>query len=87
MWMRSISAGNRPLEAGSDDDMVCGLDVCDELDELDKNSFSDTYVNDRGGDYTDEVTGVTLLRDDVAKSTNGTDEVARKVPSPQRSDR
>ena len=41
------------------------MDVCDELDE---NSFSDTYVNDREGDYTDEVTGVTLLRDDVAKA-------------------
>ena len=48
--------------------MVCGLDVCDELDELDENSFSDTYVNDRAGDYIDEVTGVTLLRDDVAKA-------------------
>ena len=41
------------------------MDVCDELDE---NSFSDTYVNDRQGDYIDEVTGVTLLRDDVAKA-------------------
>ena len=45
--------------------MVCGLHVCDELDE---NSFSDTYVNDREGDYIHEVTGVTLLRDDVAKA-------------------
>ena len=33
-----------------------------------KNSSSDTYVNDREGDYVDEVTGVTLLRDDVAKA-------------------
>ena len=48
--------------------MVCGLDVCDELDELDENSFSDTYVNDRGSDCTDEVTGVTLLRDHVANA-------------------
>ena len=44
--------------------MVCGLDVCDELDEYP----SDVYVNDCEGDYTDEVTGVTLLREDVAKA-------------------
>ena len=31
--------------------------ICDELDELDEHRFSDTYVNDREGDYTDEVTG------------------------------
>ena len=31
--------------------MVCGLDVCDELDET---HFVDTYVNDCDGDYTDE---------------------------------
>ena len=66
--MRVIHAGKRPLDPGGDKDMVCGLDVCDELDELDENSFSDTYVNDREGDYIDEVTGVTLLRDDVAKA-------------------
>ena len=29
--MRSMSAGKRPLEAGGDVDMVCGLDVCDGL--------------------------------------------------------
>ena len=29
--MRSTSAGEQPLEPGGDDDMVCGLDVCDEL--------------------------------------------------------
>ena len=63
-----IHAGKRPLDPGGDKDMVCGLDVCDEIDELDDNSFSDTYVNDREGDFTDEVTGVTLLRDDVAKA-------------------
>ena len=61
-------AGRRPVDPGGDEDMVCGLDVCDELDELDENSFSDTYVNDREGHYPDEVTGVTLLRDDVAKA-------------------
>ena len=33
-----------------------------------KTVFADTYVNDRKGDCTDEVTGVTLLRDDVAKA-------------------
>ena len=36
----------------------------DELDECP----SDVYVNDCDGDYTDEATGVTLLRDDVAKA-------------------
>ena len=56
-----ISASKRRLEPG-DDDMVCGLDVCDESNEFDAN------VNDCEGDYTDEVTGVTLLRDDVDKS-------------------
>ena len=51
------------LEPGGDDDMVCGLDVCGELSEC----SSDAYVNDCEGDCADEVTGVTLLRDDVAK--------------------
>ena len=61
--MRSTSAG-RPLEPAGDADMVCGLDVCDELNEY----CSDAYVDDGEGDCTDEVTGVTLLRDDVAKA-------------------
>ena len=43
---------------------MCGLDVCDELNEYP----SDVYVNDCEWDYTDEVTGVTLLRDDVARA-------------------
>ena len=50
-----------PSDGRTDDDMVCGLDVC-ELNEY------DAYVNDYEGDYADEVTGVTLLRDDVAKA-------------------
>ena len=66
--MRVIHARKRPLDQGGDKDVVCGLDVCDEFDELDEYSFSDMYVNDRGGDYTDEMTGVTLLRDDVSKA-------------------
>ena len=66
--MRVLHVGKRPLDPGGDKDMVCGLDVCDELDALDENSFSDTYVNDREGDYIDEKTGVTLLRDDVTKA-------------------
>ena len=39
-----VRAGKRQLalEPGSDDDMVCGLDVCDELNE----SSSDACVND-----------------------------------------
>ena len=45
--------------------MVCGLEVCDEVDET---HFVDTYVNDCDGDYTDEATGATLRRDDVAKA-------------------
>ena len=44
--------------------MVCGLDGCDGLNE----HSSDAYVNECEGDYTDEVTGVTLLRDGVAKA-------------------
>ena len=40
--MRMVHAGKRPLDPGGDKDMVCGLDACDELDELDENSFSDT---------------------------------------------
>ena len=52
MEMRLISAGKRPLDPGGDD-MVCGSDVCDELNEC----SSDACVSDREGDYTDEVTG------------------------------
>ena len=37
--MRVIHVGKRPPDSGGDKDMVCGLDVCDELDELDENSF------------------------------------------------
>ena len=44
MEMQTIDAGKRPLESGGDDEMVCGLDVCDELDEY----RSDVYVNDCG---------------------------------------
>ena len=54
--MRSTSSGKRPLEPGGDDDnTVCGLDVCDELNEY----SSDAYV------------GVTLLRDDFGESASG----------------
>ena len=60
--MRSTTAGKRPLEPCGDDDMVCGWDVCDEINEY----SSDAFVNDCKVDYTDEVTRVTLLRDDVA---------------------
>ena len=66
--MRVIHARKRPLDQGGYKDMVCGLDACDEFDELDEYSFSDAYVHDSGGDYTDEMTGVTLLRDDVAQA-------------------
>ena len=63
MVLRSIHAGKRPLKQGDDDDVVCGSHVCAELNE----HLSDVYVNDCEGDYTDEVTGVTPLRD-VAKT-------------------
>ena len=41
-----------------DDDLVCGLDVCE----------CNVNVNDCDGDYSDEVSGVKFLRDDVAKA-------------------
>ena len=70
MDLRSIRAGKRPWEPGGDDDLVYGLDVCDEVNEY----SSDTNVNDCEGDYIDEVPGVTLLRDDVTKAH--TEEIA-----------
>ena len=42
--------------------MVSGLDVCDELNE------GNAHVDDCDGGSKDEVTGATLLRDDVAKA-------------------
>ena len=54
--MRVIHAGKRPLEPDGDADMVCGLDVCDELEGT---YFAETYGNDCEGDYTDETTGYT----------------------------
>ena len=59
-----MNAGKRRLEPGGDDDMVCGLDVCD-----DEFNECDAHVSDYEGDYTHEVTGVTLLRDDVSKES------------------
>ena len=63
MDMRSTSAG-RPLEPGGDGDMVCGLDVLDDLDEY----SSDVNVNDCDEDYIDEVTRVTLFWDGVVRA-------------------
>ena len=37
--LRVIHAGKRPLDPGGDKDMVCGLDLCDEVDELDEKQF------------------------------------------------
>ena len=42
MDVRKIDVGKRPLEPGGGDDMVCGLDVWDELNEY----TSDVKVND-----------------------------------------
>ena len=67
--MRVIHAGKLPLESDSDADMVCGVEVCDELDE------THLHVNECDGDYTDEATGATLQRDDVAKARVERDEV------------
>ena len=47
--MRWIHAGKRQLEPGGDSDMVCEMDVCDELNDF----LSDVYANDCEGDYTD----------------------------------
>ena len=58
----SGDTNKRLLEPGGDDDMVCGLEVCDELDECNIN------VNDCDGDYTDEMTAATLKRENVAKA-------------------
>ena len=45
--MRSISAGKRPLEPdGGDDDMVCGLDVCEELDECPSDVYVETIATE-----------------------------------------
>ena len=77
--MRPTSSGKRPLEPGGDD-MVCGLEVCDEFDE------GNAQVNDCEGDYTDEITGATLLRDDVAKARAEDDGVVRQVRSLRRGD-
>ena len=81
MEMRSISAGKRQSDHGGDDDMVCGLDMCDGLNEY------DSCVNDCEGDYTDEVTGVTIVPDDVAKARTGKGGVVRRVQSLRRGDR
>ena len=77
-----MNAGKRLLEPGGDVDMVCGLDVCDELHEY----SSDTFVNGCEGDDTDEVTGVTLLRDDVAKACMEEMAWFKKVQSLRRGD-
>ena len=55
--MRRPTGKKRPLEPGGDN-VVCGMEVCDEDTE------TDAYV-DEG--FTDEMTGAPLLRDDVAK--------------------
>ena len=39
--VRNPSGSKRPLEAGGVDDMVCGLDVCDELTETNPPSWHD----------------------------------------------
>ena len=44
--MRVIHAGKRPLDPGDDQDMVCGLDVCDDLDELDDGVTRVTLLRD-----------------------------------------
>ena len=64
--MRVIHAGKQPLEPDGDTDMVCKLDVCDELDET---HFVEMSENDFESNYADEVTKVTLQRDDVAKAS------------------
>ena len=60
----NTEGASRLLEPGAVDDTVCVLDVCDELNEY---PFY-LYMNECEGDYTDEVTGVTHPRDDVAEA-------------------
>ena len=67
-----------------DADMVCGLDVCDELEET---HFADTYVNDCDGDYIDETTGATLRRDDAAKvRTMPHENISELIPRAQKNE-
>ena len=44
MDMRVIHAGKRPLDPGGDKDMVCGLDACDEFDELETKTVSQPHT-------------------------------------------
>ena len=60
--MRPTNSGKGPLEPDGDDEMVCCLEVCDELHD------GTSYVANGDEDFTDEMTGATLLRDDVAKA-------------------
>ena len=60
--VRPTTSNKRPLEPDSDDDEVCDLEVCDELNENNQN------VDDADDGFSDEMTGAPLLRDDVAKA-------------------
>ena len=60
--MQTIHAGKRPLHPGGMTTWCADLDVCDELDEC------NVHENDCQGDHADEVTGVTLVREYVAKA-------------------
>ena len=55
MAVPPTTSGKRPL-------VVCGLEVCDELNE------GNAYVDVCDGVFKDEMTGATLLRDDVGKA-------------------
>ena len=56
------NSGKRTLEPDGDDDMVCWLEVCDKLNE------SNAFVDDGDEAFTEDMTGATLVRDDVARA-------------------
>ena len=66
--MRPTTSSKRPLEPNGDDDVVCGLQVCDGL------HVRNAHVDDADEKVTDEMTGAPLLHDYVAET--GVEEMA-----------
>ena len=60
MKMRPTTSSKRPLEPNGDDDVVCGLQVCNGV------NVRNAYVDDADEEVTDEMTGAPLLHADVA---------------------
>ena len=68
MEMRPTTSSKRTLEPNGDDDVVCGLQVCDGL------NVGNAYVDDADEAVTDKMTEAPLLHDDVAET--GVEEMA-----------